>query len=72
MKADKTAKYSPQRGYKNPQDVFNKRSGPMKKNITSVIIRKTILTVSIPLKYETYGSLPTKKRLRQAQPFFVL
>lgn len=38
MKADKTAKYSPQGGYKNPQDVFNKRSGPIKKNITSVIM----------------------------------
>lgn len=42
MKADKTAKYSPQRGYKNPQDVFNKRSGPMKKNIKSDIIRSHI------------------------------
>lgn len=40
MKADKTAKYSPQRGYKNPQDVFNKRSGPIKKNITSDIISR--------------------------------
>lgn len=69
MKADKTAKYSPQRGYKNPQDVFNKRSRPIKKNITSVIIRKTILTVSIPLKYETYGSLPTKKGCAKHSPF---
>lgn len=62
MKADKTAKCSPQRNYKNPQDVFNKRSGPMKKNITTIIIRKTILTVSILLKNETYGSLPTKNK----------
>lgn len=37
MKADKTVKYSPLRSYKNPQDVFNKRSGPIKKNITSVL-----------------------------------